>query len=319
MGTVRLEMIRGGAWTTASSAVIGAVRRMPASSRMEILAQAVSKSLAILPDMPTWIQIETTNRCNFSCEMCPRSLHKLPAEDMPMERFSAIMERLPLPPGSLITLFGLGEPLLHGDIFTMVEAVRGRGFRAAFTTNGVLLSDEVNGRIIESGLDFLRISVDDDGFGDSSGALHRAAPAVIERTRQLVRQRAERPWPEILWNVVASAASAPAIPGVIDRAAEVGIDGVNIINLVPRFSSLRPIPEDRRVMHFREWHRRGHARGIRIQSTFGDRFGTRRFFHHRGLECPQLRDIWHGERFARFRTAYRSFATCRDCRLLTWR
>lgn len=343
-------MIRQGAWTTAATAVLSVARHLSAPAQAETALHALIKTLAIVPAMPTWIQIETTNRCNFSCAMCPRSLHKLPAIDMPMERFVAIMERLPLPPAGLITLFGLGEPLLHAEIFTMIGDVKRRGLRAAFTTNGVLLSDEVNGRILDSGLDYLRISVDDDGFGDSGGELHRASSAVIERSRALATARAGRASPEILWNVVASASSAAAIEGIIGKAAEIGIDGVNIINLVPRFSSVMPLPEDRRAFWFRQWHRKGRDLGIRIQSTFGDRFGLPRFFHRRGLECPQLvgyayvtmdgdvtpcchlprlimgnlfteslADIWHGRPFTRFRRAYRSSPTCRDCRLLTWR
>ncbi|MBN1425535.1 radical SAM protein [Candidatus Fermentibacteria bacterium] len=343
-------MIRQGVWTTAATHALALLRRLGAPPQPETALQALIKTLAIVPDMPTWVQIETTNRCNFSCAMCPRVLHKLPAEDMPMERFMGIMERLPLPQASLITLFGLGEPLLHEDTFTMVREVKRRGFRAAFTTNGVLLSHEVNEKILSSGLDYIRISVDDDGFGDSTGALHRAASAVIERTEALLAFRAGQTSPEILWNVVASASSAPAIGSIIAKAAQIGMDGVNIINLVSRFSSIAPIPEDRRATLFRQWHRQGRDLGIRIQSTFADRFGLPRFFHRRGLECPQLlgyayvtmdgdvtpcchlprlimgnlfteslHDIWHARRFRRFRRVYRSSPTCRDCRLLTWR
>jgi len=343
-------MIRNRAWTASVSRLRTSVGTLPRASRLLTVTDAIAKSLSIVPDMPSWIQIETTNRCNFSCEMCPRSLHKLPAEDMPLDTFVELVDRLSLPPGSLITLFGLGEPLMHGEILAMVQEVKRRGYEAAFTTNGVLLSDAVIGGILASSLDYLRISVDDDGFGDSGGQLHRAAAVVIERTGALVRMRGALRHPEILWNVVASSASAPSIEGIIDRASEVGIDGVNIINLVPRFSALTPLPEDRRAEMFRQWHLRGRRRGIRIQSTFGDRFGVRRFFHSRGRECPQLlayayvtldgdvtpcchlprlvmgnlreqslREIWHGGRYRHFRTTYRSSPTCRECRLLTWR
>lgn len=342
-------MIRQGVWSAAAARVEEALKPRGATRRLAIVARAVTKTLAIVPDMPTWVQIETTNRCNFSCEMCPRTALSLPDVDMPVATFRGIMERLPLAQGSLITLFGLGEPLMHPDIFTMVAEVKARGFRAAFTTNGTLLAPQARSRILSCGLDYLRISVDDDGFGASDGTLHRAAAAVMERTAALARERGASRVPEILWNVVASAGSAPAIPGIIARAAELGIDGVNLINLVPRFARLAPLPEDRRVDLFRQWHVMGRQLGIRVQSTFGDRFGTRRFFHGMGKECPQLlgyayvtldgevtpcchlprvvmgnlleqplRDIWHGERFREFRRTYRTTATCRDCRLLTW-
>ncbi len=341
-------MIRDGAWTRVVTRLRGTLRRVPVGSRPLVILDALAKSFSIVEDLPTWVQVETTNRCNFSCTMCPRNVHELPATDMPLSMFTRVLDRLSLPEGSLITLFGLGEPLMHPDIFSMVEQVRRRGYRAAFTTNGVLLTDAVIERILSSGLSSIRISVDDDEFGSAGGVLHRAASRVMEHTRLLVARRAG-PAPEVLWNVVASAASVPTIPRLIASAAQIGVDGVNIINLVPRFSTLAPVPEDRRALLFREWHLQGRRLGVRVLSTFGDRFGLPRFFHGGGLECPSvlsyayvtmdgdvtpcchlprlamgnlfeasLREIWHGERFRRFRRTYRTSRTCRECRLLTW-
>jgi MoaA/NifB/PqqE/SkfB family radical SAM enzyme len=304
----------------------------------------------VVPELPSWVQIETTNRCNFNCEMCPRAMMDLPEEDMDNETFRFVLDRLRLRPGSLITLFGLGEPLMHGALFSMVEDVRKRGLKAGFTTNGVLLNDEAQVKILQSGLEYLRISIDDDGMGAGGSVLHKASGHVIDLTRELVTKRGARRTPEVLWNVVASTASAPAIPGLIRQAGEIGIDGVNIINLVPRFSTLTPLPDDRRIVLFREWYVAGREHGVRIQSTFGGRFGLERFFYAGGAVCPQLLEyayvtidakvtpcchlprlilgdlrtktlpeIWRSDAYKRFRKNYKTTETCRDCRLLTWR
>jgi MoaA/NifB/PqqE/SkfB family radical SAM enzyme len=324
--------------------------RLPLSAKWYTILEAVAKTFSVVPDLPSWVQVETTNRCNFDCEMCPRAMMGLPDEDMDMETFQFVLDRLQLREGSLITLFGLGEPLMHGSLFSMVEEVRKRGLKTGFTTNGVLLSDEMQERIIQSGLDYLRISIDDDGMGAGGSVLHKASGHVIDRTRELVMRRGARKAPEILWNVVASTASAPSIPGLIHRAGEIGIDGVNIINLVPRFSTLTPVPDDRRIVLFPEWYAAGREHGVRIQSTFSDRFGLGRFFYAGRSICPQLLEyayvtidakvtpcchlprlvlgdlreetlpeIWCNDSYKTFRKIYKTTETCRNCRLLTWR
>jgi len=322
----------------------------PGSDRLTTLINATQSSLSIIPEMPRWVQIETTNRCNFDCEMCPRQLHKLPDVDMDRDTFQFIVSRLGLEHGSLITLFGLGEPLMNDDTFWMVGEVKKRGWRAGFTTNGVMLTPKRQAAIIESGLDNLRISVDDDGLGNSRERLHSAASAVIERTGELLRLRDTSSKPEILWNVVASTDTQTTIPRLIRKAAELGVDGVNIINLVPRFSTVDPIPEDRRIFLFEEWHSLGCALGMPVHSTYRDRFGLRRFFYGHRRECPQLfdyayitmdgkvspcchlprtivgdlssqtlKEIWTDIPYRRFRKNYRRTKTCRDCRLLLWK
>lgn len=350
MGEIPNAMIRDGHWCETIAALTHIARRLPFSAKWLTIVEAVAKTFSVVPALPSWVQIETTNRCNFDCEMCPRALMELPEEDMDMETFQFVLDRLQLRQGSLITLFGLGEPLMHRALFSMVEQVRNRGLKTGFTTNGVLLSDDVQERILQSGLDYLRISIDDDGMGAGGFALHKASGHVIDRTKELMTKRGAGGTPEVLWNVVASTASEPSIPGLIRQAGEIGIDGVNIINLVPRFSTLTPVPDDRRVVLFREWYAAGREHGVRIQSTFGDRFGLERFFYAGGSVCPQLLEyayvtidakvtpcchlprlvlgdlrtqtlpeIWRSETYKRFRKEYKTTDTCRDCRLLTWR
>lgn len=343
-------MIRDGAAEKLFSILKRTAGKLSGADRWVTVLSAMQSSLSVIPEMPRWVQIETTNRCNFDCEMCPRQLHKLPETDMGRDMFRFILSRLGLQTGSLITLFGLGEPLMNVDIFWMVGEVKNRGWRAGFTTNGVMLTPKRQQEIIESGLDNLRISVDDDGLGNNRDRLHSAASAVIERTGELLSLRGAGSKPEILWNVVASMDTQATIPRLIRKAAELKVDGVNIINLVPRFSTVDPLPEDRRAFLFREWHDLGMYLDIPVHSTYRDQFGLRRFFYGHRRECPQLfdyayitmdgkvspcchlprtivgdlsshtlREIWTGSAYRRFRKHYRKSGTCRDCRLLLWK
>lgn len=55
---------------------------------------------------------------------------------------------------------GWGEPLLHPRIYEMITAAKERGCVTTMTSNGTALNDRNASRLIESGLDYLTISVD---------------------------------------------------------------------------------------------------------------------------------------------------------------
>jgi uncharacterized Fe-S cluster-containing radical SAM superfamily enzyme len=54
-----------------------------------------------------------------------------------------------------------GEPLLHKDIFRMIDYAKAAGIAwVVMNTNGTLLTDKMIQRIVESGLDIIRFSID---------------------------------------------------------------------------------------------------------------------------------------------------------------
>ena len=61
----------------------------------------------------------------------------------------------------LIKLYSLGEPLLHPSICEMVRLIKEADIcnQIEITTNGSLLTPEISEKLVEYGLDILRISV----------------------------------------------------------------------------------------------------------------------------------------------------------------
>jgi radical SAM protein with 4Fe4S-binding SPASM domain len=80
------------------------------------------------------------------------------AGSMSLEMFRRAADALP---GlRVITLQGLGEPLLAPDLFGMIDYAAGRDIRMGFNTNGTLLTWDVADRLVAAGLSWLHVSVD---------------------------------------------------------------------------------------------------------------------------------------------------------------
>lgn len=112
-----------------------------------------------------------TNRCNFRCAYCAHSLgekgfreqYGFASETMAMETYRMAVDQLAEFPDRLktLSLTGQGEPLLHPRLPEMVAYAKQRQVsrRIEFMTNGALLKPELSRRLVEAGLDGIRISL----------------------------------------------------------------------------------------------------------------------------------------------------------------
>ena len=76
--------------------------------------ELVRRFLHLPQKYPTKIQVEITNRCNLTCEICPRTTYNLPNRDMTPTRFQQILSKLPN--AEVILPVGWGESFLHKKI-----------------------------------------------------------------------------------------------------------------------------------------------------------------------------------------------------------
>lgn len=109
-----------------------------------------------VPYRPLHLQVEPTDACNQKCIMCYRDrLIKKPRR-MTLEQFQAIIDDVR--PAN-VNISGLGEPLLHKNIFDMVRYAKTKGMGVTFPSNLTI----ANGRledIVASGIDVLKVSLD---------------------------------------------------------------------------------------------------------------------------------------------------------------
>lgn len=121
-------------------------------------------------DIPMCLSIEPTNLCNFKCTMCFHGNIEYAEEAKPLRNmtracFDKIIEDIKAWVGGrkikLMKLYSNGEPLLHPDICDMVKKIKDAEICESLeiTTNASLLSEEISKRLVDNGLDILRISV----------------------------------------------------------------------------------------------------------------------------------------------------------------
>lgn len=105
---------------------------------------------------PTFLNIEPTTRCNFSCWYCVGRHMK--QEDIRVEDFARALDNFP----NLkhVALVGEGEPLLHKQFFTMARMARERGIEVLMISNGSAFSQSVVKQMCETGISYVAISID---------------------------------------------------------------------------------------------------------------------------------------------------------------
>jgi radical SAM protein with 4Fe4S-binding SPASM domain len=160
---------------------------------------------------------------------------------MSIGHFRSLLDELP--ELRVVTLQGLGEPLMAPDIFAMIEYCKGRGIACGFNSNGTLLTRRTSRRLIDLGLDWLHISVDGATketyeFVRSQSnwdTVVRNVNALVDETR---RCRAEKPQLSVVMVLMRNNLSE--LPAVVQRAAEWGIPRVRAQNLSHDFSDAPP-------------------------------------------------------------------------------
>ena len=143
--------------------------------------RAILSEVIPLP-APYVIYIEPTNLCNFKCAFCPTGDKELlkrvgrPSGMMDIKLLKKIVDDIKALQTKIkvVSLYKDGEPLLHPEFPEMVRYVKESGItsKICVKTNGSLLNPSLNKRIVDSGLNWLGISVESissDGYKKISG------------------------------------------------------------------------------------------------------------------------------------------------------
>jgi radical SAM protein with 4Fe4S-binding SPASM domain len=108
---------------------------------------------------PAHMKIELTNFCNLACPMCPHAQMQREVGYMTPALFRKIIDES-VPELEFAYLHHLGESLFHGKIGELIRYGRQRGVAMGLSTNATYLDHRKGKVLLESGLDFLVISMD---------------------------------------------------------------------------------------------------------------------------------------------------------------
>jgi len=110
--------------------------------------------------LPSVIIIENTNYCNSQCVMCPREKLKRKPGFMDFGLFEKIVKEVSSMKRKPVThLHGFGEPLLDTLLSERITLAKVCGIKHTYiVTNASLLCPETSRKIINAGLDKMKIS-----------------------------------------------------------------------------------------------------------------------------------------------------------------
>jgi MoaA/NifB/PqqE/SkfB family radical SAM enzyme len=184
--------------------------------------------------LPRSLYLETTNRCDSKCQTCIRTFQSLePPADLTLERVKAIAEQFPVL--ERVVLHGIGEPLLNREIFEIVAYLKTRAATVVFNSDAISLTAERALKLIESGLDEYRVSMD-----AATRQTYRKLRGVeqfdrvvanVRRLVELERERSRSAPRVSLW-FTASRPNLHELPAFVRLAADLGVDEVYVQRLV---------------------------------------------------------------------------------------
>ncbi|MEW6078992.1 MAG: radical SAM/SPASM domain-containing protein [Thermodesulfobacteriota bacterium] len=196
----------------------------------------------------TSLTVEPLNQCNIRCLQCPvnRGM-KRPKEKMNMGLFSRILDHSPVL--ERVHLTGWGEPLLHKDIFRMIELAREKGLIATIVSNATLLDQEKSSELLDSKVSVVTFSLDGVGqvYEQVRGMPYDKIRANIINFLKLRENHAEKPFVEI--NVVIFEQTTGGGEKEVRREWETRVDLVTAQPLVSQKENRRK----KRCMHL--WRR----------------------------------------------------------------
>ncbi|MEJ2183863.1 MAG: radical SAM protein [Nitrospirota bacterium] len=180
---------------------------------------------------PKWIAWEITRRCNLRCVHC-RSSSEAEVQghpDFSTEEAFRILDDIASYAKPVVVLSG-GEPLVRRDVFDIARYGTEKGLRMCMATNGLLVTEEVCGKIKDSGIRIVSLSLDGstaevhDDFRSQRGAFE----ATINAAR-LFREHGI----EFIINSSFTKRNQEEIPRVHRLARELGATAWYMFMIVP--------------------------------------------------------------------------------------
>jgi len=184
----------------------------------------------VLPHTLRMVAWEVTRSCNLACIHCRASAGCGPyAGELTTDEGLRLLDDIATIGKPVIILTG-GEPLLRSDIFEIAAYGDRKGLRVVLATNGTLVTKQVAGNLLRSGIKRVSISLDGmdaerhDAFRNVAGAF-AGALSGIEAMKEAGM--------EFQINTTITKANLDQLPAIMDLAVRLGAVAHHIFLLVP--------------------------------------------------------------------------------------
>jgi len=212
---------------------------------LNALLYKLSPKREILNYDPVTLIIYPTDRCNYQCPFCPHHtklpkekypyFHE-PVEDFTLEKFKQVVDLFPKT--ILITFAGVGEPLLHPQLFDMADYATSKNMYSQLITNGSLLDDEKIERILNNP-NFYSVSVSlnaitPEEYAQSFDGRKEIFEKVVFNIKNLVTKKRERKHPllEIAVSFVIHKKNISQAKSFVEFSERLGVDRITFLNLI---------------------------------------------------------------------------------------
>jgi MoaA/NifB/PqqE/SkfB family radical SAM enzyme len=182
---------------------------------------------------PYILIIDPCNYCNLRCPLCPTGLDDLGRKQsmMSFEHFQKYFD--PIAPYLFEAyLHNWGESLLNKQVYRMIEYAQRQNVGTNLSSNFVLVHSDDIDNILDSGLEYLIISL--DGTSQETYVQYRVRgdyDKVVQNLSELIRRRNARgsKTPFIEWQYIVMRQNEHQIPEAEALAKKLGVDLLRFI------------------------------------------------------------------------------------------
>ncbi len=181
------------------------------------------------PFLPWTLDIEPTVSCNLRCVMChsEKIREQRDVKNMSFENFKKTIDSIPTL--LKVTIQGMGEPLLSPDFLKMVNYANQKDISVTTTLNATFINEELAGKVVESGLSRIYISLD-GATKETYESIRKGAEfyKTLDGIRHLIKSRKKKGKPYIdLW-MVGIGDNILELPKMVDLACDLGVDSLSL-------------------------------------------------------------------------------------------
>jgi MoaA/NifB/PqqE/SkfB family radical SAM enzyme len=149
-----------------------------------VSAKVVLRTLRnVLMARPYLAHLCLTHQCNLKCYYC--RAWQVTFDSLGLGHWMKIIDRLDQMGVAVISITG-GEPLLHPDIFQIIEYANRKGLYVRLTTNGTMHQSRYD-KLMDTNIDAISISLDDVQGDDLPNS--KASPKILRTIRHMYEDR----------------------------------------------------------------------------------------------------------------------------------